>query len=246
MRMLGAQVECSGNLLLDVLAQSDFELIRPHLTYVSLERGTSLVAPGQPIDSGYFLTRGLASVLATFGDGSFIEVALCGRDGLVGTSALLGGTSSFHTVVVQVGGEGYHIPADALRSVADRSATLRTTMLRYVRYTGMQMARTVLTNAKCSVEQRLARWLLMAHDRHPGDELALTHETLAQMLGVQRPTVTTALHALEGHGIIRSVRALIIVRDRSALERLAGKAYGRFEADFERLIAPSECEVLYR
>ena len=139
---------------------------------------------------------------------------------------------------MQVEGRGYRIAAEALRRAIDTSASLRGLLLRYAHTFLVQTAQTALANAGAPAEERLARWLLMYHDRQDGDDLSVTHEFLSLMLGVRRPTVTVAIHTLEGAGLIRARRGRIRVLNRAGLEEAAGEAYGPAEAEYERLIGP--------
>jgi CRP-like cAMP-binding protein len=130
------------------------------------------------------------------------------------------------------------MPAAPLIEAVDKSATLRTLLLRYAQTLAIQTAYTALSNAVHQIDERLARWLLMCHDRVDGNDLALTHDFLSIMLAVRRPSVTTALHVLEGNGFIRSERGCIVVRNRAALEEFASDSYGAPEREYKRLIGP--------
>nr|WP_274604259.1 Crp/Fnr family transcriptional regulator [Sphingomonas sp. CFBP 13706] len=140
--------------------------------------------------------------------------------------------------MVQVEGQGYRISIEALRSACQQSDSLRETLLRYVHVFISQTSYTSLSNVSQSVEGRLARWLLMCHDRVTGDDIALTHEFLSIMLAVQRPSVTTALHMIEGYGFIKARRGHITIKDRDALINFADGMYGTPEAEYRRLIGP--------
>ena len=143
-----------------------------------------------------------------------------------------------HQIFLQVAGHGHRVPTEALSRALDASPTLRILFLRYAQTFLVQTAQTALANAGAPAEERLARWLLMYHDRQDGDDLSVTHEFLSLMLGVRRPTVTVAIHTLEGAGLIRARRGRIRVLVRERLEQAAGDAYGPAEAEYERLIAP--------
>lgn len=137
---------------------------------------------------------------------------------------------------MQVGGEGYRITADALHDAIAASPSLHQTLLRFVETLITQASFTALSNATFTIEERLARWLLMTHDRLDGDELPLTHEFLSLMLGVRRPSVTSAIHVLEGAHLIRSRRGVFTVLDREGLIDFAGGTYGQAEAEYSQLI----------
>jgi CRP-like cAMP-binding protein len=141
-----------------------------------------------------------------------------------------------YSIFMQVPGTGYRLPNETLFAVAQRSAPLRRLLLRYAYVLSIQTAYTGLSNSIHHVDVRLARWLLMCHDRTRSDQFSLTHEFLAVMLSVRRSSVTNALHMLEGNHLIYSERSLITIRDRSALEDFAGDAYGIPESEYVRLI----------
>lgn len=226
------------NRLLARLAADELALLAPHLDYVRHERGEVLIEPDRPIACAWFLTSGLCSIIAVASETQGIEVGIAGRDGVVGTPLILDSDRSPHRVFMQVEGASFRIAATALQAALDRSRPLRRLLLHYVQAFAVQLAYTAVSNAVHSIEQRLARWLLMSHDRQDTDEIALTHEFLALMLGVRRPSVTIALHSLEGLGFIKATRGLVTMRSRSALEEFAGMAYGMPEAEYRRLIGP--------
>jgi CRP-like cAMP-binding protein len=227
-----------SNRLLRALSDTDREILHPLLIRAELPRGCELVAPHRPIADAWFLESGLSSIIAMSGKEQGVEVGLAGRDGLVGMPLLLDADRTPHRVFMQVEGVGYRIAARDLTAVLDEHAAIRKTLLRYVQAYATQTTYTALSNAVDTVEARMARWLLMSHDRQDSDEISLTHEFLALMLGIQRPTVTLALHSLEGMGLIKATRGLVTVRNRQGLEAFAGNAYGVPEAEYERLIGP--------
>ncbi len=203
---------------------------------MALKRGDVLVHPNQPIAHHFFPEDCIASVVANTPEGRRIEVGLFGRDGLSGTSVLLGSDRSPHENFIQVPGSALRIGTDALRRAIHKGPSLHQHLLRYVEAFQVQVAHTALSHGSYTLEARLARWLLMCHDRLDGDELPLTHEFLALMLGVQRSGVTLALHMLEASGMIRAKRGLITITDRAKLEEVAGGSYGAPEAEYRRLI----------
>jgi CRP-like cAMP-binding protein len=217
------------NRLLAALAPEDFDRLAPRLEAVPLLLHEVLIAPRQPIGQAYFVEEGLVSLVADTREGR-IEVGLTGREGFVGVPIALGAETTPHTAIVQAGGEALRIAAGALEEALDGSAGLRRVLGRYVQSLLVQVGQTVYANADLTVEARLARWILMTHDRLEQDELPLTHEVLSKMLGVRRPTVTTATHLLEGAGMIRARRGRITVVDREKLEDLAGVVYEAAEA----------------
>ena len=231
-----AQPAPPHNHLLWALSVQEVSLLQPQLEPVSLPMGTRLVEPNAPIQHIYFLDEGIASVVAGTPQGRRIEVGIIGREGLTGLPVLLGTDRTPHTCFVQTPGAGWRIQADDLRRAMAASASLHQHLLRFVQAFLVQMGQTALANGSHVIEQRLARWLLMCHDRVDGDELATTHEFLSLMLGVRRAGVTVALQALEERGLIATQRGQVTVLNRAKLEGVAGDSYGAAEAEYERLI----------
>jgi CRP-like cAMP-binding protein len=165
------------------------------------------------------------------------ENDLFGRDGFAPVGAVMGSDRTPHVGVIQIADEYLALPAARLTEAVESSVTLRTLLLRYAQTLAIQTSYTALSNAVHSIDERLARWILMCDDRVDG-ELALTHEFMSVMLAVRRPSVTTALHVLEGNGFIRAERGYIAVRNRAAMEEFAGDSYGTPEREYERLIGP--------
>jgi CRP-like cAMP-binding protein len=195
-----------------------------------------MIKPDQPIEHVYFPEDALGSVVADSPDGRRIEVGLFGRDGMSSTSILLGSDRTPYGSFAQVAGSALCMGADELRHAIRRSSSLHCLLLRYVEAYNIQVAYTGVSHGSFAIEERLARWLLMSHDRLPGNDLPLVHEFLAIMLGVRRSGVTIALHILEGAGIIKANRGHIIVRNRVKLEEAAKGSYGVPEAAYRRLI----------
>ena len=229
----------TGNLLLNQLAEADYALVEPHLERATLCVGDQLLAAGAPIDRFCFLEGGVASIESVLADGGRVGVGIIGREGLVGWQRLLGSSHAQDEVAIGVpGGTGLWIGADRLIDAADASPALYGVLLRYIHAFSIQMSRTIVSNLLDPVERRLARWILMNHDRIDGDRVDLTHAQVGVMLGVRRATVTDSLHVLEGNGLVRSTRGCITVRDRAGLRALAGEAYGVAEAEYARSLGP--------
>ncbi len=225
-----------ANRLLALLPDDDFTLLRDKFEKVDLPRGTVLAEPGQPLTDVYFLEDGLASQIAFSEDGKQIEVGIYGRDGFGPFCLLLGVDRTPHAHIVQLAGHGYKIPAKRLIELTERNPKLQGLLSGYIYVAMVQTAQTALAKASSRVGQRLARWLLMCHDRVDGDDIAVTHEFLGVMLGVRRTGVTDAVHVLEGGGVIRGRRGLINIRDRAKLEEIAGNSYGLPEAEYARVL----------
>jgi CRP-like cAMP-binding protein len=226
------------NLLLSRLSPEDFSLLQPHLEPLTLDRGDVLVTPNEPIEHVTFLEAGVTSVVANTDGGRRIEIGLTGRDGLAGTPVLLGVDRTPHETFMQVAGSGLRIRVQDLRRVIEQSPSVLAHLLRYVQVFTIQTSHIALSNGSHKIEERLARWLLMCHDRLDGDDLPLTHEFIAIMLAVRRAGVTEALNILERQGIIRAKRGNIVVLKRKKLEQVAGDSYGIPEAEYRRLIGP--------
>jgi CRP-like cAMP-binding protein len=226
----------SPNQLLATLTASDLALLQPHLTTVSLKLLQDLETPDRPIENIYFMFSGIASVVATVSDDSRVEIGLIGREGMTGAAVLLGDGQSPHSTYMQAAGSGDRIGVRALRNAVGESDTLHRVFLRYMQSFMVQTAHTAIANARASLPERLARWVLMAQDRMDGPKLTLTHEFLRLMLGVRRAGVTDALHDLGKRGLIKTGRGEIIVLDRAGLKRIAGKFYGLPEREHQRLI----------
>jgi CRP-like cAMP-binding protein len=217
------------------MAASDLCVLERYLEPVALNLRQRLESANRRIKNAVFVERGIASVVAVGGDRRQAEVAVIGREGMTGLAIVLGVERWPHDTFMQVAGEGHSLTADNLRRAMAESRTLRSYLLRYAHVFSIQAGHTALANAQGKIEERLARWLLMAHDRIENDELHLTHDFLAVMLGVRRAGVTTALHELEDRALITTARGSVKVVDRSGLEDHANGLYGVPEAEFERL-----------
>jgi CRP-like cAMP-binding protein len=225
------------NHLLAALPPGDLDLLLPHLESMAVELRHPMEERSKPIRHVYFMQEGIASVVAVAGDGKEVEVGLIGREGMTGTFVLMGDNQSPHRTYVQVRGRAQRIAVKEFREAMERSGTLRSLLLRYVQAFTVQTTHTAIANARASLEQRLARWVLMAHDRVEDDELPLTHEFLSLMLAVRRPGVTVAVNELEGRGLLQANRGHLRIQDRKGIEKVAGGYYGVPEAELRRLMA---------
>jgi CRP-like cAMP-binding protein len=184
------------NRLLRTLSPEDFGLLQPHLEHVPANL-RDLIEPNEPIEHMHFPEQGVASIVANTNDGRRIEVGIYGRDGMSGTAVLLGTNQTPHENFIQVPGSLLRMEAAHLRNAIRQSPSLHNLLLRYVQAFQVQTAYTALSNGGYSIDERLARWLLMCHDRLDGDELPITHEFLGIMLAVRRSSVTLAIQVLE-------------------------------------------------
>ena len=237
--MSQAEPVYSTNILLQTMAENDLALLKPHLERVPLEVNQPLANANEPIEHIYFPEGGVVSIVSiTPGDGR-TEVGIFGREGMSGIAVLLGTDRSPQETFTQVDGTtAMRIGVDAFRAAIAQSPSLQNLLLRFVQAFLVQSAFSTTSNAHHRIEARLARWLLMCHDRIEGDEIKLTHEFMSMMIAAQRTGVTVTLHILEGAGMIRSKRARVMILDRERLIDLAGDAYGQPEAEYRRLIGP--------
>jgi len=234
--MSALQQSSLRNQLLAGLSRKDFAQLQPHLEPVELELRRVLIEPNKPIVHVYFHERGYTSI-TTNGQGNKIEVGLIGREGMVGVPVALGVRTTPLQFFIQLAGDGLRMTSHQLGEVIDERPSLHRVLLRYAQVVNVQTSGTAFANAEHTVETRLARWLLMCHDRVDGDDIPITHEFMAMMLGVRRAGVTTAIHVLEGSDLIEAKRGVITILDRAKLEELADNAYGLPEAEYARQMA---------
>jgi CRP-like cAMP-binding protein len=224
------------NQLLSAMSVTDLALLRPHLKPIEMAVFKEMERPNRLIDTVYFMEAGIASVVAVQPDETKAEVGLIGREGMSGIAVVLGGEQSPHSTYIQVAGEGLRMPAKELRKAMDASGSLRNLLLKFAQVFMVQTAHTAIANARSHINQRLARWILMAHDRTGATTIPLTHEFLSLMLGVRRAGVTEALQNLKQQKLIDNGRSQIVVLERKGIERLAGSSYGVPEKEYRRLI----------
>ncbi len=224
-----------GNRLLRVLSSSDQKLLGPALSIIDLERGRVLEAVGTSTGQAFFIETGLAAVVAR-SPGREIGIGVIGNDGMTGLDLVLAAGLAANQTVVQSAGRAVSILAADLQQAMTLSVTLHTLLLRYAHVFTVQASQTALTNGHASIEERLARWVLMSHDRFSGNDLTVTHAFISLMVGVRRQGITEALHLLEGRRLIESTRDNLHVVDRPGLIALASGSYGVCEAEYERLI----------
>jgi CRP-like cAMP-binding protein len=215
----------SPNHILSRLPAHDFGLLQPHLEAVDLPLRKQLAVRKKRIDHVYFIEAGFASVVANGSGKRQIELGLIGREGISGLGVVMGNDRAPHDTFMQVGGSGKRMSAADLREVDQQSPALHRALLAYAHTFLIQTAQTALANGRSRIEERLARWLLMARDRLDSDDIPLTHEFLAIMLGTQRPGVTVALHALEREGLVAIKRRTVTILDRKALEGTCNGTY---------------------
>lgn len=229
--------------MLNALSPEELQIVVQHMQAIDLPRGIDLSYANVDPAFCYFLESGIGSIVARSPEGNQAEVGLFGFDGMTPTTLVLDSGPPSHSIFMQVPGDGYQIATECLAQLIDDLPSLRRILLRYAHTLAVQTAGTALSNAVHTIDERLARWILMCHDRTDGNSIALTHEFLAIMLAVRRASVTTALHVLEGNRLIEARRGVIVVRDREALEEFAGDAYGYPEGEYRRLIGPFQAQL---
>jgi CRP-like cAMP-binding protein len=226
-----------ANRLLRALSPDDLDPLRARLETVPLPQKQTLSSPGTSIDHVYFPQEGMVSLVQPLEDGTTIEVGMIGNEGLVGTPVLLGADSSPLEAVVQIPGSALRMPATAFREEVGRRAGFLGVLLRYAQALHVQVSLTAACNGRHTVPERLARWLLTAHDRSPNDQLPLSHEFLSQMLGVRRAGVTVALGTLKVAGLIRNSHAQVHIIDRLGLEAASCDCYSTVRDEYARLLS---------
>jgi CRP-like cAMP-binding protein len=229
-----------GNWLLRRLTAHEQELVTPHLEHVRLETGHVVGDVDVPIEYVYFPETGVISSLSVMADGSAVETATIGFEGMSGMAVFHGVDRTPEHAFVQVPGEGYRMRAEALRTLLPSLPTLQAMLHRYAVALFTLVGQNSGCNRKHSVLRRCARWLLMTHDRVQRDRFELTHHVLSQMLGVRRASVTEAALALSESGAIEYRRGLVTVLDRAALERATCECYGIIRSTIDRLLGDGE------
>lgn len=213
------------NKLLKNISEADFQVLAPHLSLVTLSKSEALIEPDQPIQHCWFIEDGIASVVLETPQGHQTEVGIVGYDGMVDLATVHGQDHAIHRCFIQIPGSGYRMPSAILQAAIESHPGIRRILLGYAYQFMTQVSSTALANASFSIEQRLARWLLLCHDRGRGDFVTMTHEFLALMLNVRRAGVTTAVQALERAGLVSGRRGTIEIIDRPRLQDFAGDAY---------------------
>jgi CRP-like cAMP-binding protein len=209
------------NEILATLEPAAFDRLRPFLKVVDLKRNAVIHEANKPVESVYFIESGVISRVARTQEDGSVEVAMVGRHGFVGIAVLLGTMTALHRTVVQIPGQALRIAATDLRNVMQADPAVRDHLLRYIHLLLTLKGQVSLCNAKHDIGQRLARWLLLAHERIDGDELPVTHDLLATMLGVRRPGVSESLAGLEASGILAKSRGMLKVVNAEALRKQA-------------------------
>ena len=224
------------NHLLAALSDKDYRRLRPNLQQVTLPLGHVIYEPGARLDYLYFPTDCVVSLLYTTEDGSTAEIGLTGNDGAVGVALFLGGNTTTNRAVVQIAGSALRMNAEALRAEFARGGRFQQLMLRYTQALITQISQTAICNRLHLIEKRLCRWLLLSHDRVQSDEVLMTQEFIANMLGGRRESVTVAARRLQEAGLIHYARGHIKILDRKGLETAVCECYQVVRREFDRLL----------
>ena len=224
------------NHLLDALPSDDFARIAPHLELIPLKLGDVVYEPGDKLRHVYFPTTAIVSLLYVMKDGASAEIAIVGNEGILGISLFMGGESTPSRAVVQSAGYAYRLKAQFLKDEFGRFGPMLHLLLRYTQALITQMAQTAVCNRHHSVDEQLCRWLLLSLDRLSSNELAMTQELIANMLGVRREGVTEAAGKLQDAELIRYRRGKITVLDRPGLEARSCECYQVVKTEFDRLL----------
>ncbi len=224
------------NHLLSALPPAELQRWLPKLESIDMPLGQVLYESGNTLNHVYFPTTSIVSLLYVMEDGASAEIAVVGNEGIVGISLFMGGGSTPSRAVVQSAGRGLRLKAHMMKEEFDKNGPVLHLLLRYTQALITQMSQTAVCNRHHSLDQQLCRWLLLSLDRLQGDELVMTQELIANMLGVRRGGVTEAALQLQKVGLIRYVRGRITVLDRARLERRSCECYAVVKKEYDRLL----------
>jgi CRP-like cAMP-binding protein len=224
------------NHLLAALPDAEWQRWQPQLESIEMPLGQVLYESGGTLSHVYFPTSAIVSLLYVMENGASAEIAVVGNEGIVGISLFMGGGSTPSRAVVQSAGEGFRLKAQTMKDEFNRAGPVLHLLLRYTQALITQMAQTAVCNRHHSLDQQLCRWLLLSLDRLHGNELVMTQELIANMLGVRREGVTEAALKLQKAGLIRYARGHIAVLDRESLQKRACECYAVVKDEYERLL----------
>jgi CRP-like cAMP-binding protein len=231
-----ARVFKGRNRILARLPSVQWKRLESELESVEMPRRTSLYEPNRPFDYVYFPETGVASILTVLRDGTETEVAAVGYEGMVGLAVFFGAETISGRACLQIPGKAFRLKAEVLRRETKDGGALADALRRYAQGQFTQVAYTVSCNRSHSIQQRTARWLLMAHDRVASDPFELTHEFLSQMLGVRRSGVSEVMGALQKARVLRYSRGIVTILNRKRLEAISCECYGIVSDEFRRLL----------
>jgi len=222
---MGRNPHPNKNRLLAALPDEEYKRLQPHLELVHLSTRRTLSEAGDPIRHAYFLNSGMGSLLALTQAGATVEIAMVGNEGMLGIPVVLGAHKTAYRIMVQIPGDAMRIKADVIWAEFKRGGELQGLLLGYTHTLITQISQSAVCNRFHTVEKRLCRWLLIAHDRVEGDTFHLTQEIISFMMGTPRTAVTMAAGTLQDAGLIRYKRGKITIIDRHGLEDAACECY---------------------
>jgi CRP-like cAMP-binding protein len=236
LRLSGEDPNPRQNRLLAVLPKIEYARLEPHLELADLGLGTAVYESGEHMDHVYFPTTAIISLLYVLENGASAEIAVVGNEGVVGIALFLGGETTPNRAIVQSSGKAYRLKGQALMREFNRAASLQHLLMRYTMALLAQMSQTAVCNRHHTIDQQLCRWLLLSLDRLASNELCMTQELIADMLGVRREGVTEAAGKLQAAGLIHYSRGRIAVLDRPGLEARVCECYEVVRKEFNRLL----------
>jgi CRP-like cAMP-binding protein len=225
-----------SNHLLAALPVTEFEQLQPHLEQISLVLGQVIYESGEELEFVYFPTTAIISLLYIMENGSTAEIGMTGNDGLVGVALFMGGLTTPNRAIVQSAGDAFRLPSKPLQATFSAGGVFQSILLRYTQYLMTQISQTAVCNRLHSVEQQLCRWLLINHDLLQSNELVMTHELIANMLGVRREGVSIAAGNLQRNGLITYSRGTITMLDRGAMESEVCECYRVVKDEYDRIL----------
>ena len=237
MNALAQNQDSCGNRLLSLLPAEEYNRLRPNLDPVSFDLGEVIYQSGGQIDYIYFLTTCIVSLVYTIKNGMSAEIGVVGNEGVVGIALFMGGDTMPNRALVQSAGSAVRVKARVLQNEFDRGGEFQHLLLRYTQALMTQISQTAVCNRLHPVERQLTRWLLLSHDRLQTDELVMTHEMIANMIGTRREGVTIAAGKLQDAGLINYYRGRIQIIDRAGLEASVCECYRVVKDEFDRLLA---------
>ena len=225
-----------ANKLLAALPAHEYHRLVPSLEAVSLQMKDGLYKPNTPIEYIYFPLSGMASILVTLGDGTYVEAGIAGNEGMVGLPVFLGVDQTPTEAFYQIAGEAVRMRSDDFRAEINRNGALVSLLQRYAQFQIVLLSQNAACNSQHHINERCARWLLLTHDRAGDDQFTLTQEFLSQMLGVRRAGVNLVMQTLQNAGCIRYSRGSLHILNRAGLEEAACECYGIIAAEYKRLL----------
>jgi CRP-like cAMP-binding protein len=225
-----------NNRLLSKLSEEDYQSLRPQLSLVQMDFKQVLFERDMPIEHVYFPVTSVFSILSFMYNGTAVEVATVGNEGFAGIDILVGGVVATDTTICQVAGDSFRMPASTFKEAVTNDTPLRRIAQRYLRSYLSQVSQSVACNRLHTIEERFARWVLMTHDRVGGNAFHLTHEFLADMLGVHRPSVSLVAGSFQQAGLIKYSRGKLTILDRAGLEEVSCECYAKVTSQFQRLL----------